>query len=100
LSYCSAGEELRTWLVVDQVERLLYLAAPEAARKLLAEQWPRSTKALEYTPEELARLLADLEETAPPADWAERLAEAQRGSRANERLMLAWLDAQPGAHSE
>ena len=89
----SADEEPRAWLLVDQVERLLYLAAPEEARKLLSEQWPRYTKALEYTPEELARLLADLEETAPPADWAERLAEVLRESRANERLMLAWLDA-------
>ena len=72
----SADEEPRAWLLVDQVERLLYLAAPEPARKLLVEHWPRSTNAVEYTPEELARLLADLEETATPADWAERLDEA------------------------
>ena len=89
----SAEEEPRIWLLVDQMERLLYLAAPEPARKLLAEQWPRSTKALEYTPEELARLLADLEETSPP-DWAERLDEALRESRANYRLMQQWLDQQ------
>lgn len=42
---------------------------------------------MEDTPEELAGLLADLEETTPPLDWAERLAEALRESRANERLM-------------
>ena len=95
----SADEEPRTWLLVDQVERLLYLAAPEEARKLLAEQWPRYTKALEYTPEELARLLADLEETAPPPDWAERLDEALRESRANYRLMQQWLD-QPGTEEQ
>jgi hypothetical protein len=86
----SADEEPHTWLLVDQMERLLYLAAPEEARKLLVEQWPRYTIALEYTPEELARLLADLEETAPPADWAERLAETMRESRANVRLMRQW----------
>ena len=90
----SADEEPREWLLVDQAERLLYLAAPQEARKLLVEQWPRSTKALEYTPEELARLLADLEETAPPADWTERLDEALRESRANYRLMQQWLDQQ------
>ena len=90
----SADEEPRTWLLVDQVERILYLAAPEPARKLLMEQWPRYSKALEYTPEELARLLADLEETAPPADWAERLDEAVRESRANYRLLQQWLDQQ------
>jgi hypothetical protein len=76
------------------VERLLYLAAPQEARKLLVEQWPRYTKALEHTSEELARLLADLEETAPPADWAERLAETLRESRASYRLMQQWLDQQ------
>ena len=96
----SANDEPRTWLLVDLVERVLYLAAPEEARKLLTEQWPRYTAALEYTPEELAKLLADLEETAPPADWAERLAEVLRESRANERLMLAWLDARQGAKPE
>lgn len=90
----SADDEPRIWLLVDQVERLLYLAAPQEARKLLVEQWPRYTAALEYTPDELARLLADLEETAPPPDWAERLDEAVRESRANYRLMQMWLDAQ------
>ena len=95
----SADEKPRIWLLVDLVDRLLYLAEPEAARRLLAEQWPRSTKAVEYTPEELARLLANLEETAPPADWAERLAEVLRESRANERLMQQWLDARQGANS-
>lgn len=94
VSLGSADEEPRTWLLIDQVERMLYLAAPEAARKLLVEQWPRYTKAIEYTSEELARLLADLEETAPPADWAERLDEAVRESRANYRLMQQWLDQQ------
>ena len=96
----SADDEPRTWLLVDQADRLLYLAEPEAARKLLSEQWPRSTKALEYTPEELARLLADLEETAPSADWAERLAETLRESRANERLMQQWLDARNEASKQ
>src|SRR5215472_10803010 len=33
----SADEEPREWLLVDQMERLLYLAAPEAARRHLTE---------------------------------------------------------------
>lgn len=47
----SADDEPRIWLVVDQMERLLYLAAPEAARRHLSEQWPRYVAPLEYTPE-------------------------------------------------
>lgn len=72
---------------------MLYLAASEDARRFLVAQWPLYTAPLEYTPEELKRLLADLEEAASPPDWAERLAEAVRESRANYRLMQQWLDA-------
>ena len=89
----SADEEPRDWLLVDQGERLLYLAAPEAARCFLAEQWPRSVAPREYTPAELARRLSALEETVLPPDWAERLEEALRESRANYRLLMQWLDS-------
>jgi hypothetical protein len=88
----SADEEARHWLVVDRQQQVLYLSASEEARRFLATQWPRSTAPLKYTPEELTRLLADLEEAASPPDWAERLAEALRESKANSRLMQQWLD--------
>ncbi len=90
----SADEEARAWLLVDQSERVLYLAPPEAARRFLAEQWPRWSAPLEYTPAELARLLAEVEEAGLSQDWAERLDEAVRESRANYRLMHQWLDRQ------
>ena len=96
----NADEEARHWLVVDRQQQVLYLAASADARRFLATQWPRYTAPLEYTPEELTRLLADLEEAASPPDWAERLAEALRESRANYRLMLAWLDAQHEARKQ
>lgn len=82
----SADEEARHWSVVDRQHQVLYLAASEDARRLLATQWPRYTAPLEYTPEELKRLLTDLEEAASPPDWAERLAEALRESRANHAI--------------
>lgn len=88
----SAEEGARHWLVVDRQQQALYLAANENARRFLATQWPRYTAPLEYTPEELTRLLGDLEEAAAPPDWVERLEEALRESKANYRLMLAWLD--------
>jgi hypothetical protein len=94
----SADEPVREWLLVDQAERVLYLAPPEAARRFLAEQWPRWSAPLEYTPAELARLLAEVEETALPLDWAERLEEAVRESRANYRLMQQWLDERRAEH--
>jgi hypothetical protein len=94
----SADEPARAWLLVDQAERVLYLAPPEAARRHLAAQWPRWSAPLEYTPAELARLLAEVEETALPLDWAERLEEAVRESRANYRLMQQWLDQHRAEH--
>ena len=45
----SADEPAREWLLIDQAERVLYLAAPETARRFLAEQWPRYTAPLKYT---------------------------------------------------
>lgn len=95
----SADEEAREWLLVDQAERLLYLAAPQEVRRFLTEQWPRYAAPLEYTPEELERLLADVEEVSPPLDWAECVAGAVRESRANYRLMLAGLDARKGENA-
>ena len=88
----SAEEEASEWLLVDRQHQGLCLADREEARRFLAAQWPRYTAPLEYTPEELAYLLADLEEAALPADWRERLAETLRESRANYRLMQQWLD--------
>lgn len=92
----SADEPAREWLLIDQTERMLYLAAPEPARRFLAAQWPRYSAPLEYTPAELARLLADVEEaeTRLPPDWAEHLAQAVREGQANYRLMTQWLDRQ------
>lgn len=95
----SVDEEASQWLVVDRQEQALYLADSEEARRFLMAQWPRSTASLEYTPAELARLLADLEEVPSPADWREHLAETVRESRANYRLMVAWLNAQAAAQS-
>lgn len=89
----SAESEASDWLVVDRQEQVLYLAAQEAARWHLVAQWPRyHSKPLEYTQEELGRLLDNLKEAASPPDWPAKLAEALRESRANERLLLAWLD--------
>jgi hypothetical protein len=88
----SAEEEASEWLLVDRQHQALYLVDCEEARRFLLAQWPRYEAPLEYTPEELARLLADLEEVASPADWRERLAETLRESRANYRLMQQWLD--------
>ena len=94
----SAEEEARHWLVVDRQQQVLYLAASEDARRFLVAQWPRKTAPLECTPEELKRLLADLEEAVSPPNWAERLEEALREGRANARLMQQWLDAWQGAN--
>jgi hypothetical protein len=35
-----------------------------------------------------------------PPDWPAKLAEALRESRANERLMLAWLDVRKAAQEQ
>ena len=57
-------------------------------------EWPRLHRLpLEYTQEELGRLLDYLKEAASPPDWPAKLAEALRARRANERLLLTWLDA-------
>jgi hypothetical protein len=63
------------------------------ARKLLAERRPRYGSPLKYAQLELDRLLDNLKEAVFPLDWPAKLAEALRESRANERLILAWLDA-------
>ena len=39
-------------------------------------------------------VMGSLPEAPFPPDWPARLAEVLRESRANERLMLAWLDQQ------
>src|SRR5690348_10859483 len=97
----SADTEASEWLVVDRQEQVLYLATQAAARWHLVAQWPRyHSKPLEYTQEELGRLLDNLQEGVSPPDWPARLAEALRESRANERLMLAWLDARQGTKPE
>ena len=89
----SADTEASEWLVVDRQEQVLYLAAQAAARWHLVAQWPRyHSKPLEYTQEELGRLLDNLKEAVSPPDWPAKLAEALRESQANGRLMLAWLD--------
>jgi hypothetical protein len=85
----SADEEARVWLVVDTLQQLCYLAPPEEASRFLVRQWPLSEALpLEYTPEELARLL---EETVSPSDWQARQAEGVRERQANFRLMQQWL---------
>jgi hypothetical protein len=96
-----ADTEASDWLVVDRQEQVMYLAAQAAARWHLVSQWPRfHRQPLEYTQEELGRLLDNLKEVVSPPDWPAKLAEALRESRANERLMLAWLDARQGAKPE
>ena len=81
--------------MIDQVQRLLYLAEVEEARRFLAAHWPRYDAPVEYTEAELARLLEDgWQETCLPADWGERLAETVRLSRANYTLMVPWLEQQ------
>lgn len=97
----SADTEASEWLVVDRQEQALYLAAQKEARWHLVAQWPRyHSKPLEYTQEELGRLLDNLKESVFPPDLPAKLAEALRESRANERLLLAWLDARRGAPPE
>ena len=44
--------------------------------------------------------MAALEDGSLPMDWAERLDEAVRESRANYRLMQQWLDAWPEASEQ
>jgi len=52
-----ADEDARDWLLVDQAEHLLYLAAVAEARLHLAAQWPRDEgPPLEVTQEELDSL--------------------------------------------
>lgn len=85
---------------VDRQQQVLYLATSEDARQFLAAQWPRYTAPLEYTLEELKRLLADMEEASSPPDWAEHLAAALRESQANYRLMMAWLDMRQEAREQ
>lgn len=87
----SADDEASAWLLVDQAERLLYLAPGEEARRFLAAQWPRYDAPLEYTEAELARLLEDRHDLAEMPDWMERLAESVRERRANYALMQQWL---------
>ncbi len=95
----SSEEEASDWLVVDRQEQVLSLAAQEAARWHLVAQWPRfHSPPLEYTPEELGRLLDNLKEAVSSPDWPAKLAEALRESRANYRLMAHWLDQQVAAH--
>ena len=80
---------------MDIQQPVLYLARSEEARRFMAAQWPRSDgPPLHYTPEELARLLADadLEEATAPPNGHERLAAALRESRASYRLMPRWLE--------
>lgn len=90
----SGNEEASKWLVVDRQELIAYLAAQEAARWHLVAQWPRlHTLPLEYTQEELGRLLDNLKQTTSPFDWPAHLAETLRESQANIRLMQQWLDA-------
>jgi hypothetical protein len=90
-----ADEDARDWLLVDQAEQLLYLAAVAEARLHLAAQWPRDEgPPLEVTQEELASLRDAWREAASPPDWRERLAESVRESRANYRLMQQWLNQQ------
>ena len=94
----SADEEASEWLVVDRRDQVLYLATQAAARWHLVAQWPRfHRQPLEYTQEELGRLLDNLKEAVSLPDWPAKLAEALRESRANERLMLAWLDTRQEA---
>ena len=91
----SVDIEASEWLVVDRQEQMLYLATQAAARWHLVAQWPRyHSKPLEYTQEELGRLLDNLKDALSPPDWPAKLAEALRESRANERLMQQWLDQQ------
>ena len=97
----SAAAEASDWQVVDCQEQVLYLAAQEVARWHLVAQWPHfHSQPLGYTQEELGRLLDNLKESAALPDWPAKLAEALRESRANERLMLAWLDARQEAREQ
>ena len=97
----SADTEASEWLVGDRQDQVLYLAAQAAARWHLVAQWPRyHSKPLEYTQEELGLLLDNLKEAVSPPEWPAKLAEALRESRTNERLMLAWLDAQHEAREQ
>jgi hypothetical protein len=85
--------EASDWLVVDRQDLVLYLAAQAAARWHLVAEWPRfHCQPLEHTQAEPGRLLDNLKEVVSPPDWPAKPAEALRESRANERLMLAWLD--------
>ena len=88
----SVDTEASEWLVVDRQEQVLYLAAQAAACWHLVAQWPRyHHQPLEYTQEELGRLLDNLKEAVSQPDWPAKLAEALRESRANERMIVQWL---------
>ena len=90
----SVDTEASEWLVVDRQEQVLSLATQAAARWHLVAQWPRfHRQPLEYTQEELGRLLDHLKEAVSLPDWPAKLAEALRESRANERLMQQWLNS-------
>lgn len=91
------NEEARTWLVLDTLLHFCYLAAPEEARCFLARQWTRDAGALsmEYTPDELGRLLAVLSGPLAPPDRHARWAETLRERQANYRWMQRWLEEQP-----
>jgi hypothetical protein len=92
------GEEASDWLVLDTLQHICYLAAPEEARQFLARQWTRNAEgsSMEYTPDELGRLLAVFSEQLSPSDRHARWAETLRERQANERWMLHWLAEQPG----
>ena len=91
----SADTGASEWLVVDRQDQMLYLATQAKARWHLVAQWPRLHRPpLEYTHEELCRLLDNLKEAVSPPDWPAKLAESLRESRANERLLMHWLDQQ------
>ena len=71
----------------------LILLAHEAREGSRLWQWPRYySKPLEYTQEELGRLLDTPKEAVSPPDWPAKLAEALRESKANYRLMQQWLN--------
>jgi hypothetical protein len=87
----SEEEEARQWLVVDTQQHVLYLASADEARRHLARQWPvYDGPPIEYTPEDLKRLLANLEEISTPPDLHERVTEARREARANYRPMMGY----------
>jgi hypothetical protein len=90
-------ETARTWLVLDTIQHICYLALPNVARLFLERQWTRGllTPRMEFTPDELGRLIRSLNapssQTDRQAQWEEELREQQ----ANYRLLQRWLEMQP-----